>query len=46
MDYVDECISERGDAVGARDFIERFLIPLINDQGMIGDGFRSIASTW
>ena len=36
MDYVDECISERGDAVGARDFIERFLIPLINDQGMIG----------
>lgn len=36
MDHVDECIDKRGDAVAARDFIENFLIPLINDKGMIG----------
>jgi hypothetical protein len=36
LDFVDECLSERGDAVGARDFIEQFLLPLIHDQGMIG----------
>lgn len=36
MDFVDESLTERGDAVGARDFIEQFLIPLINDKVMVG----------
>ncbi|MBZ5680244.1 MAG: SEC-C domain-containing protein [Acidobacteriia bacterium] len=36
LDFVHECLTERGDAVGARDFTEQFLLPLIHDQGMIG----------
>jgi hypothetical protein len=36
LDFVDECLNERGDAIGARDFIEQSLLPLIHDLGMIG----------
>ncbi len=36
LDFVDECLSARGDAVGARDFMEQFLLPLVVDQRMIG----------
>lgn len=37
LDFVDECIALRRDAEAARDFIENFLLPLINEKKMIGE---------
>jgi len=37
LDFVDQCLTERSDAVGARDFMENFLLPLINEKKMIGE---------
>jgi hypothetical protein len=36
LDFVDECIEGRGDADAARDFIENFLLQLVNEQKLIG----------
>jgi hypothetical protein len=36
LDFVDECLSDMGDAECARDFIENFLLPIIHEQKMIG----------
>jgi hypothetical protein len=36
MDFVDECISDMGDAECARDFIENFLLSVVHEQKMIG----------
>lgn len=37
LDFVDEAIAVRGDAEAARDFMENFLLPLINEKKMIGE---------
>jgi hypothetical protein len=36
MDFVDECISDMGDAECARDFIENFLLSVVREKKMIG----------
>ena len=37
LDFVDESLTQRGDAIAARDFMENFLLPLINEKKMIGE---------
>jgi hypothetical protein len=36
LDFVDECLADMGDADCARDFIENFLLPVVNEQKIIG----------
>ena len=36
QDFIDECLGERADPDGARDFAEQFLLPLIKEHKMLG----------